>query len=224
MSGRRSRLRAKAGFTLIESLIVLAVTGLTLALVFSVTSRSAVTGYRLGDRAQGVAEGQVATAAYRGVIASFVVPPLTTRAQAEGGLEEDAMDTTFSGDARQVSGEWLANRGSPCGPVGTYGRLTLALVAQPGGTAVTCQVDDAEPAVLMTLKFQDAEFQYSEDASVWRPAWVIEAGQPVEDQLDPNSEARKVYVRLVTGDGSSDLMELASTGHPVTVQGQARGG
>lgn len=215
MAAPVASLARKAGFTLLEALVVLAVTGLTLGLVFSVTSRSAVTAYRLGDRAQGVAERQVATTAYRGIISSFVIPPLTTRAGAEGGQEADAMDTSFLGEARQVSGEWLADRGGPCGPVGTYGRLTLALVAtEDRSTALTCQLDDAEPVQMILMKFRDAQFQYSEDGVEWLPSWLIEAGQPVELQVDPNLASRQVYVRVVAEDGSSDLVELASTGHP----------
>ena len=207
-------LRRKAGFTLLESLIVLAVTGLTLGLVFSVTSRSAVTGYRLGERAQGVAEGQVATAAYRDAISSFMVPVLTTEALGTFDPERDTTDTALIGEARQVSGEWLANRGGPCGPVGAYGRITLALSPLNGGTALTCQIDDQEPRLLMTLKWRDAQFQYSENGVDWLPSWTIQAGEYVELQADPASEARKVYVRVVAEDGSSDLMALASTGHP----------
>jgi hypothetical protein len=221
---RRAKSRtSKAGFTLIEALITLALTSLTVGVLFTIGARGGTTGFRMGARALDVADAQLAGEAFRATVASFLVPPLTTVAQTGGGTEDDATLTTFLGDADHVEGQWLAARASPCAVIGATGHLVLAINRQADKSLLTCQLDDADPIVLVDFKGKAARFQYSEDGVNWVDAWTVEAGQQVADSARPSAEQRKVYVRAATDDGSADLVEIAASGRAVA-QGQTNGG
>jgi len=214
-----SRLRSKAGFTLLEMLTVLSVTALTLGLVFSTTSRSAITGFRLGERAQAVAEDNLRGQAFRDVAASYLPPQRAPQAVGPSGTEL-VLDKTFMGDQRQISGEWLASRAGPCGPVGAYGRMILTLAPVPGGTGLFCQIEGLEAEQLLTVRFDEARFEYSEDGVLWQPSWLIEAGEPVDLQLDPDLALRRVFVRVVSTEGARDLIGEVSTGRSAVALGR----
>jgi hypothetical protein len=211
MAVKRIR-RGKGGFTLIEAILVLAITSLTIGVIFTIGARGGSTVLRLGNRALDVADTQLARDTFRSVVDSLVVPAMTTRAQSEGGLEADAEDTSLTGDPTQLSAQWLAKRTTACGAAGAAGRLTLALTNSAGRTVLSCQVDEAEPVTLIDLGERPVRFQYSEDGTTWVDEWIVEAGQPVMDAAEPNAELRRVYVRLVSNDGLADLLALASSG------------
>jgi hypothetical protein len=209
--------RAKGGFTLIEAILVLAITSLTIGIIFTIGARGGSTVLRLGSRALDVADTQLARDTFRSVVDSLIVPSLTTRAQSEGGLEADAELTSLTGDAAQLSAQWLAKRTTACGPAGQAGRLTLALTSSAGHTVLSCQLEDGEPVTLLDLGVRQARFEYSEDGTNWVEAWTVEAGQPVMDAAEPNAELRRVYVRLVTDDGLADLIALTTSGRAVNL-------
>ncbi|HET9159597.1 MAG TPA: type II secretion system protein, partial [Caulobacteraceae bacterium] len=83
----RPRLKSKRGFTLIEAIIALAVTALTASILFAIGARGGQTVLRLGNRALDTADAQLARDTYRSVVESLIVPSLTTRVQAEGGVD-----------------------------------------------------------------------------------------------------------------------------------------
>lgn len=198
--------RAKAGFTLMEALIALAVTSLTIGVIFSVGARGPMQMFRMGNRALDVADTQVARDTFRTVVGNLVVPPLVTRALAEGGLDADATDTSLTGDATTLSAQWLGERVTACGAAGDTGRMTLALTAANGRTVLSCQLEDATPITLIDLGPRAVRFQYSEDGTTWNDAWEVDAGQPVTDSANPTSDLRRVYVRLGADDGKGELV------------------
>ena len=214
---------SKAGFTLIEALITLALTSLTVGVLFTIGARGGTTGFRMGNRALDVADAQLASESFRATVGAFIVPPLTTVAQTSGGIEDDTTLTTFTGDADHVEGQWLAGRASPCAVIGSTGHLVLAINRQADKSLLTCQLDDADPIVLIDFKGKQARFQFSEDGINWVDAWTVQAGQPVTDAATPTAEQRKVYVRAATDDGVADLVEIAQSGRAVA-QGQTNGG
>ena len=216
MTRSRTR-RAKGGFTLIEAIVVLAVTSLIVGILFTIGARGGATVLRLGSRALDTADSQLARDTFRSVVDSLIVPSLTTRAQSEGGEDADAEDTSLTGDATTLSSQWLAKRTTACGPAGQAGRLTLALTTNANHTILTCQADDAEPVTLLDLGVHQVSFQYSEDGTNWVEAWTVEAGQPVEASADPSAELRRVYVRLASDDGVADLIALTTSGRAINL-------
>lgn len=213
--------RRVAGFTLLETVVVLAITAMTVGLIFTIGARGAATGYRMGTRALDVADGQLATDSYRAVVSSFVVPPLTTTALPVDGVAEDPALTAFEGQTDQVTSEWIATRGTACGPVGSYGRLKLYIERQGEKAFLLCQLDEADPVVLIDLKWRDARFAYSEDGVNWVDAWTVTGGEQVLDSATPAAVERRVYVRVVTDDGYADLTDVATSGRRVTAQSES---
>jgi hypothetical protein len=209
--------RAKGGFTLIEAILVLAITALTIGLIFTIGARGGSTVLRLGSRALDVADTQLARDTFRSVVDSLVVPSLTTRAQSEGGEEADAENTSLTGDPTQLSAQWLAKRTTACGAAGEAGRLTLALTTSAGHTVLSCQVEDGDPVTLLDLGVHQVRFQYSEDGANWVDEWIVEAGQPVQAAAEPSAELRRVYVRLASDDGVADLVALTTSGRAINL-------
>ena len=67
---------SKAGFTLLETMVVIAITGLTISLIYTVGMRGVFNGFRLGNRALTTADMEIAKAGYRDVLQSIVIPPV----------------------------------------------------------------------------------------------------------------------------------------------------
>ncbi|MDB5452844.1 MAG: hypothetical protein JWO33_1422 [Caulobacteraceae bacterium] len=174
---------------------------------------------RLGARALDTADSQLARDTYRTVIESLIVPDLVTAVQAQGGVDMDAEDQSLIGDAGQLAGQWLGRRTTACGAAGDSGRLVLALNTNAGRTVLTCQLADADPVTLLDLGSREVHFEYSEDGATWTDTWQVDPGVPVENSVNPTAELRRVYVRLASTDGQSDLVALAASGRSLAFGG-----
>jgi prepilin-type N-terminal cleavage/methylation domain-containing protein len=204
--------KPKAGFTLIEALVTLAITSLIAALLFSIGARGGQTVLRLGNRALETADSQLARDTYRSVVESLIVPGLTTITQAQGGVDMTDVDTSLTGDAGSVSAQWLGLRSTACGAAGDTGRMVLTLTSVNNHSVVTCQLDDGAAVNLLDLGPREAHFEYSEDGETWTDSWSVLAGEPVENAFNPSAELRRVYVRLASTDGAADLVALTTSG------------
>lgn len=226
-------MRGKAGFTLLEALATLGISALTLSLMYTVGMRGAFTGFRLGNRAIASADTEIAKAAYREVLAGIVVPPVAVQNQIAETELTDRLDDTFIGTSTEVSGHLIAGRDTPCALAGTDARITLTYETDEASTTVFCAIDEGlgdglgEPIELMRLRFGNAYFSFSEDGATWVDEWTVERGLPVETQLLPNGELRKVLVRLSSDDGSTEVLGLVSSGRAIAATApvpQAQGG
>jgi hypothetical protein len=220
----RIRLRSRpnssvAGFTLIEALATLAVTGLTLGVMFSIGMKNIQAGYRLGHRAVDHANQQVSAGAVRDVINSMVVPALALSSQAAEDEAEtndqNGMGDEFDGAPDTLAGYIIAARDNPCLPVGGEGRITLSFKSENGRTLLICQVNGDDPVTLANLGWPDAAFSYSEDGATWTDTWQVIRGQQVDAAATPDAEQRKVYVRIASQDGANQLVELVQSGRPI---------
>jgi hypothetical protein len=149
------------------------------------------------------------------VVESLIVPALTTRTQAEGGVDMTEVDTSLTGDAVSVSAQWLGLRSTACGAAGDTGRMVLTLTNVNTHSVLTCQLEDGDSVNLLDLGPREVHFQYSEDGETWTDSWTVEAGQPVEASLNPSVELRRVYVRLASSDGAADLVALTTSGRNI---------
>lgn len=194
--------RRKAGFSLIEALIVLIVAGFALMLVFSIGGQAARTGFALGRRALTVADAEVSQDELRGLVGALALPP--------AGADPAAMKLDpFIGGPHAFTADAILTRPGLCGPAGPAGRLRIAIDPQPGGDLVTCQARGQIPLVVADLRPRRARFSYSVDGANWRDDWA----SPPPDPRHALAE-QPLFVRLASDDGRIEWIDRATSGPP----------
>jgi len=187
---------------------VLLVAGMALMLVFAIGGQSARTGFALGRRALGVADGQVTEDQLRGLIRSLVLAPAGADARALGLVP-------FAGGPSGFSGGAVLARAGLCGPAGPAGRLSVAVEARPEGDVVTCASAVQPATVVADFRPRHVRFAYSLDGASWRDAWAPPPPSPFAvPGAKPPRAALRLLVRLASDDGRVDIVELAQSGPP----------
>jgi type II secretory pathway pseudopilin PulG len=198
-AGVRKPDRRKAGFSLIEALIVLVVAGFALMLVFSIGGQAARTGFALGRRALTVADGEISQDELRALVGALVVPP--------AGVDPAKLKLDpLVGDAQGFAADAVLTRPGLCGPPGPAGRLRIAIDPQAGGDLVTCQARGQAPIVVADLRPRRARFAYSADGASWSDVW--------SPPLGPHgpAAAQSVFIRLYSDDGRVEWIDRATSG------------
>lgn len=193
--GRRS------GFSLIEALVVLAIGGMTLAIIFSIGIRAGDTGFTLGRRALTVADSDVAVSDARSVIRSFVLRPTTTF--------RDGVDSPVVGGPETLRGEVVMERATQCGPQGWAGPMTLSITQGEGVYTLVCSAN-GQDRTLMTMRGEAPKFEYSLNRTLWTPSYTNapERVGGARGDLAPLT----VYVRMRSEAG--DVLESMTSGRP----------
>jgi hypothetical protein len=202
--------RWRNGFSVLEAIIVLAITGVALSLIFSIGSRASEMGFRLGRRALGVADSQIATDSYRALIGGLVLPPYDMPPGAAYG-----QDISFSGESNTVSGWLVASRATPCSPLGPQGKVVLSIGTSGAHSALFCTIRGGAPVLIADLGPTPAKFSYSTDGQEFTGSWTATPGPPSSGAPSPSAQARQVYVRLSNDEGSVDSVALATSGRPI---------
>jgi type II secretory pathway pseudopilin PulG len=197
--------RRRAGFSLIEALIVLIVAGMALMLVFSIGGQAARTGLALGRRALTVADAEVSQDELRAVVGALVIPPA-------GADPAELKIDPFVGDAHGFTADAVLTRPGLCGEAGPAGRLIVAIDAQAGGDLVTCQARGGAAIVVADLRPRRARFSYSADGASWRDAWS--PPPPAAAALRRPLAEQSVLVRLASDDGRIEWIDRATSGPP----------
>lgn len=192
----------RAGFSLIEALVVLAVGGLALAVIFSIGTKAGDTGFKLGRGAMAAADRDMAVGDVRATVRSIALRPPTT-------FLPD-IDRPMDGQAQRLEAEVVMERATQCAPQGWTGRLVLEIAVQGGERVLTCQAGDRPRARLMTLSPGQAGFSYSTDGLQWSPAYANTPAPRGEGPLLPVN----LWVRVSTP--GLDIVELVSSGQPET--------
>lgn len=197
-----SPIRQRHGFSLIEALVVLAIGGMALAIIFSIGIKAGDTGFGLGRRAMAAADTELSTNDLRSLLRSFSVRPEATFVA--------GVDRPIEGSANRLSGEAVMERATQCGPQGWAGELILEIEQQDGLMSVICQADDRR-VVLASGPGTEGGFQYSTDAgATWTDVWT---SAPTSRFAEPRSV--RVWFR-VTGPGSLDIVETSGSGRTET--------
>jgi len=192
----------RAGFSLIEALVVLAVGGLALAVIFSIGTKAGDTGFKLGRGAMAAADRDVAVGDVRATVRSIALRPPAT-------FLPD-IDRPMDGQAQRLEAEVVMERATQCAPQGWTGRLVLEIANQGGERVLTCQAGDRPRTRLMTLSPGQAGFSYSTDGVLWTPAYANTPAPRGEGPLAPVN----LWVRVSTP--GLDIVELATSGQPET--------
>ena len=187
--------------------MVLAITAMTLSLLFSMASRGVDAGFRIGRSALDQADRSIETETLRSLLESLRLPLL--------GIIEDPAEMP-SGSETQFSGLASLIRPTPCGPRGKYGRLTLEIEAGGDGSTLTCSINDGEPVVVLRHP-GTLVFSYSDDGDQWSP--VLGGGDlsAVQDEDSLTVRERRLFVRLADVAGAFDVIGRASSGRPEAV-------
>ncbi len=212
--GALTRRSPRAGFSLIEALVVLAIGSMALALIFSI-GRSATSnfrciaisasdnGFRLGRNALTAADNEIAVADARTAIGSLLIRPVA--------VITDPEREAIMGTATSIEGEAVMRRATACAPRGWQGRLRLSIQPVGGRPALFCHA--GRKSVRLMLLGPGAVFSYSTDGTLWAPAWTNAPSSPTGVVTAPPLESASIYLRL-SNPGGPDIMETVSTGFP----------
>ncbi len=193
-------MRRRSGFSLIEALVVLAIGGMALAIIFSIGTKAGDTGFKLGRGAMAAADTDVAFSDLRTILGSLVLrPPGTFLAD---------VDEPIDGEESRLSAEVVMTRATICAPQGWAGRLTLVVEPFENGQRLSCEIEGARTP-LLALPRGSGRFSYSEDGVAWRSSYSNDPSRFDK----PNDIARlQLYVRFVGDGGGVDIIEGLSSG------------
>ncbi len=198
----------RAGFSLIEALIVLIVGAMALTLVFAVGGKANETDFRLGRRALITADSRVATDSLRAMISGIVLAPTHPGT----GAGADTGQRPFVGDAGGFLADALLDTATPCASAGPVSDLRVELVRTQTGMVLACRVGQGAPVALFDLGQRRAAFSYSIDGQIWSDRWAERDGGAPDRAMEPHE--RRLYVRLASDDGSLQITGRASSDRP----------
>lgn len=190
----------RSGFSLIEALVVLAIGGMALAVIFSIGMKAGDSGFSLGRRAMSAADADVAISDLRSIIRSISVRPPAT-------VLEGVDQPILAGPSR-LEVDVVMERATGCAPNGWAGRLTLSLSAE-GEPALICQAGGRTTTLMTLPRGVEAALSYSEDGQTWAPMFETpKAPLLSEDGI----RSQQFMVRLKAG--PVDVVETAWSGLP----------
>ncbi len=190
----------RAGFSLIEALVVLAIGGMALAVIFSIGIKAGDTGFALGRRAMAAADTDVAVNDLRVLIRSLELRP--------GPMFIEGTDQPLIGAAERIEGNVVLQQATVCAPQGWAGRLTLAMEPVEGGQALVCHAG-SRSAPLMTWKTgEQPSFSYSQDGSNWVANYRSDTEPLTRHEYVPEDA---LWVR-VTAAPRTDVIERVTSG------------
>lgn len=216
----QSKAQARAGFSILEAIIALAITGFAMTVVLSIGTRGSQMGFGLGNRILSTTDDQMRDLTLQSVVSSMIVPsslllyrpPTDFRATAFTKPDGDN-PLPLEGDAQHLVGSGLLKRDTACGDQGPVGRLELGLETMEGKTLLVCRVDAKPPKTLMNMGVSRASFAYSRDGVTWTDRVSITPGAP-PNALSERGKGRVLFVRIATEDGKTLIVAKADSGRP----------
>ena len=191
----------RAGFSLVEALVVLAISGMALAIIFSIGVKAGDTGFSLGRRAMSAADVDIAASDLRSILRSFALRPSL--------LFLDGVDEPILGTANRLEGDVVMERATQCAPLGWSGRLMLEIEPDGAGQSLTCSAN-GKKVTLLTTRGDNASLTYSRDGQVWTRAYTNKIENRSEEAL-PRSD--KVWVRFAARP-EVDIVDLIESSRP----------
>lgn len=199
MNGRSAR----PGFSLIEALVVLAISGMALAIIFSIGTKAGDSGFALGRKAMAAADQDVAVGDFRSLVRSVLVRPQATF---KAGVDQPTI-----GGPDRFEGDAVMERATQCAPLGWAGRLVLSVRPRGGERVLVCQ-SGARTVELLTTRDPQAALSYSRDGRNWSPNVAL---APVSSGAPPPLRSEALYIRF-DGGPRLDLIEMAGSGRSET--------
>lgn len=200
-----------AGFSVLEAVIVLAITGLALTIVFSIGSRASEMGFRLGRRVLDISDSEIATLGFHTVVSSMVAP-----SSSDAAPGEKYSPPSLVGDPQHLEAEAITDRKTTCGAEGELGLVKLTVQNAPARAVLYCQAGSGPSVPLLDLGKHTVSFSYSTDGETWTDTVTVHPGKPpgVDAEGFKRGVPKTVFVRLSSTDGAVTLVERAWSGRP----------
>lgn len=189
------------GFSIIEALVVLAISGMALAIIFTIGVKAGDTGFALGRRAMSAADLDLAVSDLRTLLRSYEVRPVA--------MFVEGVDEPMIGNATRLEGSAVMERATQCAPQGWSGRLILTIEGQGADRVLTCRAGD-RTVVLFELGAAPAEFSYSPDALAWNASYENRALPTSSEEI---ARSQSILIRFRATE-VADVVESASSGAP----------
>ena len=192
----------RAGFSLIEALVVLAIGGMALAVIFSIGIKAGDTGFALGRRAMSVADADVAISDLRVILRSISLRP--------AGAIIEGVDQPIIGGPERLEADAVMERATGCAPQGWAGRLILTIEPQGDERVLMCQAGPRKTPIMSLPRGVAGAFSYSADGAVWESSY--ESPSAPSNDLD-SLRSRILWTRFHAGP-SLDIVDFAASGRP----------
>lgn len=192
---------ARSGFSLIEALVVLAVGGMALAIIFSIGVKAGDTGFSLGRRALTAADSDVAASDLRTLIRSVALRPSRTFIV--------GVDQPVVGAADRLEADVVMERATQCAPQGWAGRMILSIELRGAEQVLYCEAGGPR-AVLATVRpGQPAALSYSTDGLSWSPVFSNAPSANTAGAF----QSERLFVRF-SAPPTIDILESVSSSRP----------
>lgn len=166
----------ESGFTLIETLVMLAVSALIAALVLPMSGQGVRDNFRLADRALLSGDYSTSETHYRSLLRQ-AAPPLM---QADGSID----DTSLVGISTSLRFPVESEQAEPCPGVAGYAVVRLRVERKAKGGRLVC--DSAGGSYqLLEWSAGEASFSYSGDGAEWFETWPIRMKGVLFDPGEP---------------------------------------
>ncbi|WP_436356141.1 prepilin-type N-terminal cleavage/methylation domain-containing protein [Brevundimonas sp. CEF1] len=192
----------RAGFSLIEALVVLAIGGMALAIIFSIGIKAGDTGFSLGRRAMSVADADVAISDLRSIIRSISLRPPATIVE--------GVDLPIIAGPERLEAEAVMERATGCAPQGWAGRLILTIEMQGTERVLMCQAGARKTPIMTLPRGATAAFSYSSDSAIWVSAFESPSRPPNDAE---SFLSQSLWIRLNAGP-TLDILDVAASGRP----------
>lgn len=184
-----------------EALVVLAISGMALAIIFTIGIRAGDAGFALGRRAMSAADLDLAVSDLRSLLRSYELRPVDTFLE--------GVDEPLIGTAERIEGPAVMERATQCAPEGWSGHLVLVIEGPADNRNLVCQAGERR-TVLFELSSTPAAFSYSTDAMNWS---TVFENRKSERPSEAGARSQAVFIRFEARP-VTDVVEQTASGQP----------
>lgn len=165
MTDRRAPRLGEHGLSLIEALVMLAVSAMIALLLLPMTGRTLLANYTRAESSMDAASRARGEEQFRALLHAAVQP------RPENGLPK----STLAGDARALVITLEAAQPVACAPARGHAEVTLRIIAAGAGGRMVCEADGVQASLLEWSSGVGA-FAFSQDGEGWRGQWPATVG------------------------------------------------
>lgn len=196
----------EGGLSLLEALIVTAITAILIVLLLPLAPAGMRRDYELADRTVASSAALRGESGFQGALHAIVQPP--------GVREAGVAESVIRGDRFALAGVFAAPQDSACLQAGAGGVMGLRIERVGAGGRLMCRGEGTE-AELLRWRAGDARFAYSADGAVWREVWPVSAASRSAPGVIAPSRSVLVRFRLQAPNGQIEWLGRAGFTEPL---------